>query len=280
MGPGDPRAPLGPLIRPALGIWLRNLHRFGVMGAVAQLPLLGFLAWFFTVLGQEDGGPSGTSALIMFLATGAVGLLVGALGLVAVTAGAAAALRGERLPLRRALGPAWRRVLPVMAGCAVGGAVVAGIALIIALAANGNLQWSSWPPLLAIAGAAAAPVLAVRWWLALPLIALEGEGILSSLRRSAQLTRGRRWALLGALAVQALLALLALGAVVIAGVLVVGALSAPRASGEVVFAFFGVILPATGAAGAAGPVSAAVVYHRLKAAPDAAAQVELAAVFE
>jgi hypothetical protein len=40
-------------------------------------------------------------------------------------------------------------------------------------------------------------VLSVMWWVYVPAIAIEGKGVFASLGRSAQLTKGRRWAIVG-----------------------------------------------------------------------------------
>jgi hypothetical protein len=45
--------------------------------------------------------------------------------------------------------------------------------------------------------AVGAMILTIVWWVYVPAIAIEGTGVLASFRRSAQLTKGRRWAIAG-----------------------------------------------------------------------------------
>lgn len=60
----------------------------------------------------------------------------------------------------------------------------------------------------AVAGLAIAViglVLVVLWWIAVPVIAVEGKGPFAGLARTARLTEGRRWPVLGVIAVVAIM---------------------------------------------------------------------------
>ncbi len=157
-------------------------------------------------------------------------LLIGLTGLAihgAVTDAAFQDLLGEPADLLQSLGRALV-MAPSLVGAGLFVAVLFGFStVVLALAAGlltAVLHWS-FGLLLALGGAAGLAALALRWWLMIPVIVVEGTGPIACIRRSSQLTEGHRWKLLALLLVfylpQLLVKLLLVAATPLLGAVVI-----------------------------------------------------------
>nr|WP_255500755.1 glycerophosphoryl diester phosphodiesterase membrane domain-containing protein [Caulobacter sp. 17J80-11] len=173
----------------------------------------------------------------------------------ALVHGAVEDLRGDRSSWGRSLRAGTERLLP-----AIGLALV----VVVALALAGLL--------LLVPGL----VLALMWMAAVPALVVERRGVRASLARSAKLTEGRRWAVLGTL-----LLFLAFGCVVfVVCSLVVGLFGVAYEAatlallknliGPLFAALFAVI----------SSVMVATIYHELKTAREGEGVEALAAAFD
>jgi uncharacterized membrane protein len=120
-------------------------------------------------------------------------------------------------------------------------------------------------------------ILALRWAVALPACVVENLGPLASMRRSADLTKGHRWQILG---ITVLIIVVFIIAFIIIGVLVgLGVVAAPEGLGRLVLAGIVTVI-VTGIITAYFNVVAAMIYHDLRVAKEGVGTEEIAAVFD
>jgi hypothetical protein len=244
---------VGGVVARSVSVWSRNVIAFGAVSLLAWVPAMGIVFAVLTSFDLPDGSPGDEALMWTTLAVFVCSTLL-ASGVVAHAA--LQPLDGGRLRLGLALQVGVRRALPVVVvGVAGAAATAAGAALLVV-------------PGLALAAAT---------WVAIPAAVAERVGILAALRRSFELTRGRRGAVLAAMATTAVLAT---GLVLAARVLETAALrriSGPfgidAAAGLATVVLYSTVLtfPA---------VAPAVAYHALRAEKDGPAQAELARVFD
>jgi hypothetical protein len=149
----------------------RNLLPFCFVTAIASLPNLPL------VVTQTDvaRGANGANPSWLFLA-GLAGMVLGALSQAIVLYGAFEDMRGRPVNLLESLRFGLRRAFPVL-GVAVLVPILAGLAALM----------------LVIPGA----IVLTMLFVAMPACVVEKLGPLKSMRRSAQLTKGHRWAIFG-----------------------------------------------------------------------------------
>jgi len=157
----------------------RGLGRFAllflltILAGIVVFGTLG-IVWMLTV-GHADL-QAGLRQHPAFWILAALGLLVYLLAMVAIhlaTVGSAYALmRGRPVSLSALFGLAWQRLWP-----AIGTGILAMLGILVGLA------------LFIVPGL----ILLVRWWVWAPACLVEGHGSVAALKRSAALTRGRRW---------------------------------------------------------------------------------------
>jgi hypothetical protein len=162
-----------------------NLWTFFIVTAISELPVRAYFRWGSAV-GEFLVGTT-MRAIVMFL--GFVLVLLGQAVLVHI---GFRTLRGQAAGLREALQEASARFSPIL-----------GLSLIMCLLIFGMLGmivlWALdlGPGLVAIVFMVVAGIPFVRWSLALPACVVEGLGLVDSLGRSAELTRGHRWKIFG-----------------------------------------------------------------------------------
>jgi hypothetical protein len=171
---------IGNVLETSFAVLWRNIVPFGVLalglGVLNLLATLaggGYLAW--TVVSAEASHqilPMILTGVVIFLVTVVAGNLLTA----AVSYGVFQDLRGQRAGFGDCLARGLASILPVMIASLLF-SILAGIGLI----------------LLVVPGV----LVLLTFWLYIPVIVVEKRGIMESLRRSASLTRGRRWRMLG-----------------------------------------------------------------------------------
>jgi len=181
---GGWRFTAGGLVARSFGAWWRNLLPFVLLSVIASAPMMAGSLWLFQgVFALRPGQPPPPEVLAdLPMRAGLFALAwAAAVGLQVVFAGAltfatCADLSGRRPGIREMLRVGTRRGLPVVGvGFAMWLGIVAGLLLLLAPGV----------------------MLACTWAAAIPAAVVERPGVLGALRRSAALTRGRRWQVLG-----------------------------------------------------------------------------------
>lgn len=189
----------GKVVSGGLAIFFKNIPQFGLLGVLVLLPLL-LLQW--TVF-DPLGGPAeivrliqyGSWRLFLYLLAYFVliCLLVGA-----VAHGTAQAHRGRPVSVGDCLSTGLGRLFPV-----AGVSLVLGLAIILIIGLSA-LVMAAAPVvgvIFMIVGAVFGVMIYIRYWIAVPAIVVEQDGVFAALGRSAELTRDCRWKIVGILLV-------------------------------------------------------------------------------
>ena len=253
---------IGTCLSKALSVYFANFVSFTAMGLLVLVPGFMVLMMFFgnllaglgpDLLTAEGRLHATPMTMIGFLAAFIAVLALQYLLIGTVVYGTLQYLQGNTPPAAAALAQGLKRIVPLI-GLAALTTVLVGAGLL----------------LLVVPGV----IIALMLCVAVPVLMVEGPGILASLSRSRALTKGLRWQLLG------------LFLVAIAGcVAVIALVSLP----------FDFLLPQEGAIVLAGAiietavqlfttvfitVLVAVAYHELRVAKDGVSTAQLAAAFD
>jgi hypothetical protein len=225
-----------------------NLPKFLILTGIVWLPLLVYQLLFFSPGTPLVGGSVNTGALIRTLIVTWLAAALSVISQAAVLFGAFQQMRGRPFEIGESLGKGLRRFLPLL-----GTAILVGIGLAI-----GTM-------LLIVPGL----ILATMWYVAIPVCVLETAGPVTSLSRSAELTKGSRWKIFGISILMFLI--VAIPAAIIEGVLGFALGATGLAIGNYIVRV---------GAGAFSAVVAAVVYHDLRTAKEGIDVERITAVFE
>ncbi len=251
---GTPPFHVGAVLSQSFRTLFRNLASFGLL-ALSLILVQAGLQWvatggnYFRAIGDwvsEDG-------VVVYGPALAIQLVVSWLITAALVYGTVQDLRGRRPGLAECVGRGVTMVLPVV-----------GVILVSWLLIAAGIM------LLVVPGV----VLYLLFWVAVPVAVVERPGIIASLKRSAELTRGNRWRILGLVLILNVIQFLLQRFLVMPVALVAdfadtsGALST---AAELLLTAFGVALWA---------VAAAVGYYHLRVAREGAHIEQIAAVFE
>ena len=239
VGVGDFR--VGNVLLRGLRILAHNFAPFALLALAFTAPPF-IYAWVSPV---AEAGAVTTGAIAISL----VDVLLTYLLTAALVYGTVRELRGSRASLSESVSRGLGLVFPV-----VGVAVVAGIATAV-----GSL-------LLVIPGLIVASML----WVAVPVAVVERPGVFASLRRSAELTKGKRWQVFGIIVIIFLFA-------VVAAAITGAIIDAVTQSPTVVSLMSWVI---TALFTALYAVVSAVSYHDLRIAKEGGDVQQIAAVFD
>ena len=235
---------IGPIFTRSWSIYAANFLIFTVVAIVTVLPH------------QLGGDPQTTGGAVQTFVAAIVGWILQFIGQAVILYGAFQAMRGRPVVLGDGLRRAFSRFLPLLA---------ISILVFIGLAIGFML--------LIVPGI----ILAMRWAVAVPACVVENLGPISSLRRSAELTKGHRWKIFGMtvlILVLFIIALVIVGALVGTGVVVV-----PQGVGRgLLAAILFVII--SGIVTAYFNVIAAMIYHDLRTVKEGVNTEEIAAVFD
>ncbi len=197
---GSAQFSIGAVIGSSFGVYARNFVSFSILAL-----LIGAIN---LVLGLLMPQPTEAEMLAGQVSWGAIGLgfiaaiLVNGLTQAAIIYGTFQDLRGQKASIGDCIARGLATMIPVIVGSIL-------LSLGIGIAAL----------FLIIPGI----ILALMWWVYIPVIVVEGKGVMGSFGRSRELTRGRRWHILGLLIVVVLLSVVASFIVgLIVGVAVLG----------------------------------------------------------
>ncbi len=231
---------VGGVVGKAFAVLGRNILPFGTMGLLFWSPAL--------IFGLLAGAPSlveviGQAGALIFV----VSLLINGLMNGALAYGTFMDLSGQRASFAACIGRGLALVLPVL-----------GVVFLAALATAAGMM------LLIIPGF----IVAIMLFVAVPVAVVERPGVVASLRRSRELTKGNRWRIFWILIVAQIITQ---AIVQIGGLLVAGLAPAVTLSVEVTLSSL---------FGAFAAVIVAVVYYELRSAKEGARVDQLAAVFD
>lgn len=163
---------IGRVFNRTFTVLTRHFLTFSLIMAVATAPAVALMG-----LSGNDARMSPRTILLMF---GSL-FLMGVLGIFAqavVVHGSFQEMRHRRVDLAESLKVGLSRFLPVL-----------GLALLVMLGAWLGLLLFVIPGL----------ILLTRWYIAVPACVVERVGVRASMKRSAQLTKGHRWKVFGAM---------------------------------------------------------------------------------
>jgi len=243
---------IGSVIGRGFSILLKNIVPFGLLALVLSSP-----PTIYALVGEPPNDAESirfdTTSVILLL----VNILFGYLLTVVLVYGTVRELRGNRAPIGDCIRGGVAVLLPVI-GVAIMTFLVTAVGLL----------------LLIIPGIIASVML----WIAIPAAVVERPGVMASLSRSAELTKGHRWQIFGLVLLLGVLTGIA-GALV-AGVVavIVGGLTMDLQSSTIVSVLADLAITAFFAA--LWAVVAAVSYHDLRIVKEGVGTEEIAAVFD
>ncbi len=199
--------------------------------------------------------------------------LIGLLAYLLITAGTVNAaiqqLRGFEVSVGQSLRMALARIGPVLLVSLLLYAILIGVIVVAAVLAM--IPFIGF--VFGIAAVGLVVYLYVYWWVVVPTVVVENPGVVASLKRSAALTRGHRWLILGFLFVFGLVVGAGVGALSVV-VTLPFALAGLEIVGNLLSALVGL------GAYSLFAVAAAVAYHDLRVEKEGADGNRLATVFD
>ncbi|MCK6459488.1 MAG: hypothetical protein L6Q95_06295 [Planctomycetes bacterium] len=247
-------------------IWGRNVLSFSLLNVIAYAPLLVYGVFAFPT--RRGALPLADHADFMsysaVLALGAC--LVSYIAPLAVIHGVLEQLRGRPASFAGCLRVYLTRLLPSLGvGLVVG--FLAFLFFFVGAAFVGLVGQALDAPVVALLALLPPAFVGCMYWVAVPVAAAERHGILDTLRRSAELTRGSR---------SAIFVVVLLAVVFQVSPFIVARAAAPHGVGAV--GGWGVIL-LTVSLGSYGAVAAGVAYHDLRISKDGVGVDDLVRVF-
>ena len=166
---------IGGILRRGVEVLGRNLSTFGTLSVLFML--LPFVSG--QMMGFGLGIESGVSAIAV-AAQVLLWVLLYFLLFATLTHGTICDLRGTPARIRESLSWGLGLLFPVI-----------GITIVATVCAGFGAMFFLFPGL----------ILMTMWWVAVPVAVVERTGVIDSLRRSAELTRGYRWKVFGVIAI-------------------------------------------------------------------------------
>ena len=211
--PRAARFSIGRVLRDTFAVFGRNILLFGGVALVVRL-----LSLFVPASLAESGG--GTNWMAFGLANG-LDIVISGVIEAAIVFATFQSLRGHRASAGD-VAHGLRSVVPIILAGVIYGVPLYASDVIDARFPGDELQVSA----LKLAVVVGALVLIVIWWIYVPAIAIEGKSVLASFGRSMQLTKRRRWAIVGVLVLATIAILVPLAVIMVATGASVAALTA------------------------------------------------------
>jgi hypothetical protein len=190
--PGTVQFSIGRVIGDSFGVLARNIVSFGILALLIGLIELLFTLFFVDTsqLEAAQNDPAQLEAAMLEFNwwaaafNGLLLLIVSALTQAAIIYGTFQDLRGQRAGIGDCIARGLSSIVPVVIG-----SILLSLGIMI-----GSI-------FLLVPGI----ILALMWWVYVPAIVVEGKGIIGAFGRSRELTRGRRWHILGLLIIMIVL---------------------------------------------------------------------------
>jgi hypothetical protein len=179
------RFSIGRVLRDTFGIFGRNILLFGGAAIIARLLLL-----FAPASVVPD--PEGSTDWVAYCVTSGLDIVVWGLSEAAITFATFQCLRGRRANAGD-IAHGMRSAVPIVLAGTIYSLPLYAVTVIEVVFAGQDLLAG----ILTLVAAIVAIALTLMWWVYVPAIAIEGKGVFASLGRSVQLTKGRRWAIVG-----------------------------------------------------------------------------------
>jgi hypothetical protein len=256
--PGTVQFSIGRVIGDSFGVLARNIVSFGILALLIGLIGLVFGLLFLDTSQLEamQGDPAQLEAAMQnfnwwaFALTILLTIIVSTLTQAAIIYGTFQDLRGQKASIGDCIARGLSSILPVIIG-----SILLSLGIMI-----GSL-------LLIVPGI----ILALMWWVYVPSIVVEGKGIIEAFGRSRELTRGRRWHLLG-LVIVLLILMFVVGFIAQFVVMIIAAQGGMTAT--IIEYVFNALLTAFTA------VLVAVAYYYLRAEKEGVDVNEIARIFD
>jgi len=268
-----PRRPVGNLIRTAFDAYSRSFVPFlclsGLVYAIAAIVLVPVYLSLSDVVGQifvaTPFNPTsatypayqalmtrlGPQEAVLSVVAAVVTAVMQPLALGAVVAGTPEAAQGQPVRFRSALSRFLSRLVPLLGLALIFVAVQGGVALaaggiqlaepsIVAYDASGVAHLGASLGVFFLLGIAVLGLAVVglylylRWFVAIPLIVTDGLGVRAAIARSAHLTAGSRWYILGALILIFLLQMIFNFLITVVAAAIGGAMGAASLAGSAI----------------------------------------------
>jgi hypothetical protein len=184
--PRATRFSIGRVLRDSFVIFGRNILLFGGVALVVRLLSL------FSPVADAVPAPDGSTNWVAFCLAKGLDTVISGLTEAAIVFAAFQCLRGRRAGAGDIV-HGLRSVGPIILAGLIYGVPLYASDVIDAMLPGEDLLVRALN-LVVVVGAL---VLIVIWWIYVPAIAIEGKGVLASFGRSAQLTKRRRWAIVG-----------------------------------------------------------------------------------
>ncbi len=241
---------VGRVLGRSFGVLGRHFIQFLIVSMIPITPLAVVLGVAVVpMVGVKNPDPSATARLgFLIIGAAAFWILAYMVAQAVVLYGTFQDMRGRPAHFGEAIGRGFARFFPIL-----------GLAICTTLAVMGGLL------LLLVPGI----MFALMFYVSLPALVVERLGPIQSMKRSAALTKGHRWKVLGIVLLVALLS--AIGAGVVSAVL--GVVGGPTVAIVGRFLWQAIM-------GAFGAVVVAVIYHDLRAAREGIDVDRMAAVFD
>ncbi len=237
---------VGAVLGRSLGIWFKNFIPFTLISLIAFSPLILYLIVFLTQ-------PLTLESVQTFQRIMPIGaILLGMIAAGGMTYGVIMQLRGQPASIGTSLRVGVSRMLPVL-----------GVGLLSAL----------FVALGVLALVVGAFVVLCGVWVAVPVAVVEKPGVMASIKRSWELSKGSRWSIF------AILLIVGLVEAGLDQILQEGMLKSAKTVGEVK-TYIAIILIIALIKMMYQSVTNAVTYHDLRTAKEGASVEELAAVFD
>jgi len=253
---------MGPIFGRAWSVYAANFLKFTLVGIIISLPNL-FSGDYQSV---EGGARTGLAAI--------VGLVFYFVGQAVILYGAFQALLGRPV----SLGEATRRGLARF-WAIIGITLLFLLAIIVGIVIVSFGAWLAAPigVLLAIVFIVLLAMLMIRWSVAVPACVVENLGPLMSVRRSADLTKGHRWQIVGIFVAIFIVILLA-SLIVLAIVVPIAAVTGGGAGGGLIGGLLSLIVTAIYTAYLT--IIDVMIYHDLRVAKEGIDTNQIASVFD
>ena len=256
--PGTVQFSIGRVIGDSFGVLVRNIVSFGILSLLIGLIGLVFGLFFLDTsqLEAAQNDPAQFEAAMQqfnwwaFALTILLMIIVSFLTQAAIIYGTFQDLRGQKAGVGDCIARGLSSIVPVVVG-----SILLSLGIMI-----GSL-------FLLVPGI----ILALMWWVYVPAIVVEGKGIIEAFGRSRELTRGRRWHILGLLIV--VIILLVVVAFIIAFVVAIIAPQGGLAASIIEYVFNSLLT-------AFISVLTAVGYYYLRAEKEGVDANEIARIFD
>ena len=255
--PGTVQFSIGRVIGDSFGVLARNIVSFGLLALLIGIIQLLFVLFLFNpaeFTAAAEANPEQLEQIMaqfswgLFFLYAVIIMVVSALTQAAIIYGTFQDLRGQKAGIGDCIARGLSAIVPVVVG-----SLLLSFGVMIGMI------------LLVVPGI----ILLLMWWVYIPTIVVEGKGIIGGFGRSRELTRGRRWHILG-LAVIVFILIMAINFIV---GLVSSAVGSLTAQAIVEYAVWSLITAFNSVLGAVG-------YYYLRAEKEGIDVNEIARIFD